>query len=91
MQGVVDQFRWIPTNLQLADPLTKLMDADELIKALTTGVIRVKPNDQELKSKKGTMKLQFIHEVPECQQIRGRPERLQAFLAAHFPKLALAA
>lgn len=81
MQGVIEQFRWIPTTLQLADPLTKVMDADELIAALTTGEIRVKPNDKELASKKGTMKLSFIHELPLDMVKRGRSDKLEAFVS----------
>ncbi len=90
MHGVVDEFRWIPTNLQLADPLTKLMEADELLDALKSGIIRLKPNEKELKSKKGSMKLQFIHSIPETEQIRGRPDRFKAFMAKWLPtKLAI--
>ena len=85
MQGVLDEFRWIPTHLQLADSLTKVMDADTLIKTLETGVIRLRPTATELEGKKGTMKLHFVHKLPADQVTRGRPKAMQAMLRVIVP------
>ena len=38
-----DKVRWIDTSTMLADPLTKLMKADRLEDALSTGVIDLEP------------------------------------------------
>ena len=37
--GDIDSFNWIPTHLQLGDPLTKSMDARVLVEAIVEGVI----------------------------------------------------
>ena len=38
-----DRVRWIDTSTMLADPLTKLMKADRLEQALSTGIIDLEP------------------------------------------------
>ena len=43
-------FRWIPTNLQLADPLTKPMDPSLLRVALASGVFQLFDEDSSLQS-----------------------------------------
>ena len=43
-------FRWIPTNLQLADPLTKPMDPSLLRIALASGVFQLFDEDSSLQS-----------------------------------------
>ena len=44
------RFRWIPTNLQLADPLTKAMDSSLLRVALASGVFQLFDEDSSLQS-----------------------------------------
>ena len=89
-QGVLEEFRWVPTNIQLADSLTKIMESTELIKSIKTGEIRLKPTSEELSSKKGSLKKEFIHFLPEDMVIRGRPQALINLISekiAHFPVL----
>lgn len=43
-------FRWIPTNLQLADSLTKAMDSSLLREALASGVFQLFDEDSSLES-----------------------------------------
>ena len=86
-QGVIEEFRWIPTNVQLADSLTKIMDAHTLINAIKTGIIRLRPSHDELLSKKGSLKMRFIHQLPVELVQRGRTESMLAWLETCFVPL----
>ena len=91
-QGVIEEFRWTPTNIQLADALTKIMDGSTLTNAISEGIIRLKPNSSELASKKGSMKLRFIHKLPPEMICRKRQRALfgnilKCFLAHSLIKI----
>lgn len=55
-QGVVNEYRWVPTHLQYADSLTKDMDQELPLTALTRGTIRVRPTLQERTSAKAVVR-----------------------------------
>ena len=60
------------------------MDSETLYRAISEGHIRLKPNDQELSSKKGSMKLRFIHKLPQDMIQRGRMETFWARISTCF-------
>ena len=63
-QRVISEFRWTPTNIQFADALTKLMDAEGLIYVIKSGEIRIRPTQKELTSKDGRVKILYKHSAP---------------------------
>ena len=64
-----DKIRWIDTSTMLADPLTKAMKADRMVKAFMTGFLDLVPTDASVMSKmmkqKGRAKARGEEQVPE--------------------------
>ncbi len=61
------------------------MPADQLIRAINTGEIRIKPNSDELRSKKGSLKKEFIHSLPVDMVTRGRPQLMLSWIRKNLP------
>ena len=46
-----DYPRWIDTSAMIADPLTKVMKADKMIKTFETGIFDMTPTEESLRIK----------------------------------------
>ena len=50
-ENQTDKIRWIDTSTMLADPLTKAMKPDRMVKAFITGFLDLVPTDASVMSK----------------------------------------